>query len=145
MRVTQHGHQAGVRLAAEKDIPNRDLVLDAQFDTIAPQVLTGRDREGKGRFAAIVPSTSFGSLGEQPRRVVIVLDRSGSMGGEPIQQAHKAIEACLGALSENDSFGLVLFNTEAVAWDPGMAQGTRHQRDKAAKFLKRSRWAGGPH
>ena len=85
-----------VALAAEKDLPDRDLVLDVKFKQIAPQVLAGR-ANGKGHFAAIVPSISFGARSEAPRRLAILLDRSGSMGGAPIGQAKRAIEACLAA------------------------------------------------
>ena len=114
VRVRQDGDRsARIALAAAKDVPNRDLVLDSRFKSVEPQVLAGRDKDGKGRFAAIVPSSSFGAATEAPRRVVILLDRSGSMQGEPIAQARKAIEACLGVLSETDSFGLVAFDNEA--------------------------------
>ena len=91
VRVRQDGGRwARVALAAEKDVPNRDLVLDARFKSVEPQVLAGRDKDGKGRFAAIVPSSSFGVTNEAPRRVVILLDRSGSMHGEPLLQARKS-------------------------------------------------------
>jgi Ca-activated chloride channel family protein len=82
VRVKQDGsRRARVALATGHDVPNRDLVLDGRFKSIEPQVLSGRDREGKGRFAVILPSTSFGSNPDAPRRVVILLDRSGSMSG----------------------------------------------------------------
>jgi uncharacterized protein with von Willebrand factor type A (vWA) domain len=69
-------------------------------------------------FAAIVPSALFGAIPKTPRRTVIVLDRSGSMQGAPIEQACKAIDACLAALAEEDSFGVVAFNSrvENLAW-----------------------------
>ena len=45
VRVRQDGgRSARVALAAEKDVPNRDLVLDARFKSIEPQVLAGRDQ-----------------------------------------------------------------------------------------------------
>jgi Ca-activated chloride channel family protein len=85
VRVRQDGGRAArIALAAEKDVPNRDLVLDSRFKSVEPQVLAGRDKDGKSRFAAIVPSSSFGANTEAPRRVVILLDRSGSMQGEPL-------------------------------------------------------------
>jgi Ca-activated chloride channel homolog len=125
VRVRQDGgRSARVALATEKDVPNRDLVLDARFQSVEPQVLTGRDKSGIGRFAAIVPSASFGIPAEAPRRVVILVDRSGSMGGVPILQARKAIEACLGVLCETDSFGLVAFDDEVLTFQPALV--SRH-------------------
>jgi Ca-activated chloride channel family protein len=73
-------------------------------------MLVGRDGNGKQSFAAVVPSTLFGQNGQAPRRIVMLLDRSGSMEGEPIAQARKAIEACLAALTIEDTFGLMVFD-----------------------------------
>ena len=144
VRVRQDGgHSGRVALAAEKDVPNRDLVLDFRYRSIAPQVLAGRDKDGKGRFAAVIPSSSFGACSEAPRRVVILVDRSGSMQGEPLSQARKAIEACLGALSETDSFGLVAFDDKVEAFDPALVPGTRELRNKAHEFLMKLDARGG--
>jgi len=144
VRVRQDGgRSARVALASEKDVPNRDLVLDARFRSVEPQVLAGRDKSGKGRFAAIVPSSSFGVTAEAPRRVVILLDRSGSMQGAPLSQARKAIEACLGVLSERDYFGLVAFDNEVVTFQPVLVSGSRELRDKAHQFLTQIDARGG--
>ena len=144
VRVRQDGGRSvRVALAAERDVPNRDLVLDTHFPSVAPQVLAGRDKSGHGRFAAIVPSSSFGSPGEAPRRVVILLDRSGSMQGAPIAQARKAIDACLGVLSETDSFGLVAFDNQVVTFQPALVSGTRELRDRAHDFLMQIDARGG--
>lgn len=144
VRVRQDGDRsARVALAAEKDVPNRDLVLDTRFKSIEPQVLAGRTKDGNCRFVAIIPSSSFGANTETPRRVVILLDRSGSMQGEPISQARKAIEACLGVLTETDSFGLVAFDNEALRFQPALVSGTREFRDQAHEFLMRVNARGG--
>jgi hypothetical protein len=47
------------------------------------------------------------------------------MEGAPIAQARKAIEACLGVLSESDSFGLVTFANEVSTFQPTLVPGTR--------------------
>jgi Ca-activated chloride channel family protein len=144
VRVKQDGgRSARIALAAEKDVPNRDLVLDTRFKSVEPQVLAGRDKNGNGRFAAIVPSSNFGVTAETPRRVVILLDRSGSMQGEPISQAHRAIEACLGVLSETDFFGLVAFANDVLTFQPTLVSGTREMRDQAHKFLMQVDARGG--
>jgi Ca-activated chloride channel homolog len=143
VRVRQGDRWGRIALAPEKDVPNRDLVLDAYFESVEPQVIAGRDKSGDGRFAAIVPSSSFGTPKQAPKRVVILLDRSGSMGGEPILQARKAIEACLGVLSEADSFGLVAFSEQALAFNATIVSGTREWRDKAHEFLMKCAANGG--
>jgi Ca-activated chloride channel family protein len=143
VRLKREGGTHRVALAAEKDLPNRDLVLDAQYREAQPQVLAGLARDGKRRFAAVIPSTSFGQRADAPRRVVILLDRSGSMQGAPLAQAAKAIDACLAALSANDYFGLVAFDDSAETCDSQLLLGTRENRDRAHQFLQRITARGG--
>ena len=135
--------QDRVALATEKDVPNRDLVLDVRFKETAVQVFAGASGEGKRAFAAVVPSTRFGVNTEAARRTVIVLDRSGSMEGAPIAQARKAIEACLAALSESDSFGLVAFDNQVESMSAGLLPGSRENREKARAFLSQVDARGG--
>jgi Ca-activated chloride channel family protein len=144
LRIKQDGGNAArVSPGAGMEVPNRDLVLDARFKSVEPQVLAGRGKDGKGHFAAIVPSAAFGVSAETPRRVVMLLDRSGSMQGNPLSQACKAIEACLGALSETDSFGLVAFDNQTITFQPELVAGNRAWRDKAHEFLEQVEARGG--
>ena len=124
-----------VSLAPERDVPDRDLVLDVRYTKADAQVLAGPAADGKRSFAAIVPSTMFGEKPSGPRRTVILLDRSGSMQGSPIAQARKAIDACLAVLAENDSFGLVAFDDKIETLDSRMLSGSRENRDRARQFL----------
>jgi len=132
-----------VTLAEEKDVPNRDLVLDAHYREARPQVLAGPVKDGPGRFAAMIPSTTFGTKSDSPRRLAILLDRSGSMQGTPLAQALKAIAACLGALSDADFFGLVAFDDLVETCDSQLLAGTRENRDRAHRFLQTITARGG--
>ena len=144
IRVRQDGTApARVALAAEKDVPNRDLVLDVRFKEIATQVIAGAASDGVRSFAAIVPSTLFGVSPKTARRTVIVLDRSGSMQGAPIDQACKAIEACLATLREDDSFGVVAFNNSVESMHSSLLAGSSENREKARAFLGRMKAGGG--
>jgi len=134
---------ARVALAPAKDVPNRDLVLDVKFKQSRAQVLAGPVEDGKRDFAVVAPSTVFGRNPEEARRVVILLDRSGSMAGEPILQAKKAIEASLAALSDEDSFGLMAFDDSAEAMHAALVPATREQRELARAFLKQTNARGG--
>lgn len=110
---------------------------------IQAQVLTGPVADGMVSFAAIVPSTLFGEHSRIPRRVAILLDRSGSMQGEPIAQARKAIEACLAALSEEDSFVLLAFDDHVEAMSPSLVTASCEQRERARAFMKQADARGG--
>jgi Ca-activated chloride channel family protein len=140
---TSNAECSRVSLSRESDVPNRDLVLDIRTRPLAASVLAGSDSKGKGRFAAVIPSTQFGKLEAGPRRLVILLDRSGSMEGTPLTQAKKAIEACLGALDAHDFFGLVAFSNGATPFKTNLAEGSTENRRDAQKFLQGISSAGG--
>jgi Ca-activated chloride channel family protein len=133
IRVKQNGSR--VALAGAKDVPNRDLVLDIRYSGTESQVLSGPGEGGKRDFAAVIPSTTFGRHAIGPRRAVILLDRSGSMQGEPMTQARNAIEACLATLNNEDQFGLVAFDNATESMASGLLAGTRENRDRARTFL----------
>ncbi|MBI1787891.1 MAG: VWA domain-containing protein [Acidobacteria bacterium] len=124
-----------VTLAPAADVPNRDLVLDARMRANGPRVLAGKGEDGRGHFAAVAPSTSFGAPRETPRTVVLLLDRSGSMAGVPLEQARKAVLACLAALGVEDRFGLVAFDDQTELFRPQLAPATPQSREEAKRFL----------
>jgi Ca-activated chloride channel family protein len=139
VRVRRLGNQvSSVALAPESDVPDRDVIIEIRFARVTPQVLAGN-----GHFVVILPSSAFGENLLTPRRVVILLDRSGSMQGAPLDQAVKAIKACLSSLSEEDRFGLVAFDTTVETFQPALLQGTRENRDQAHAFLQRITARGG--
>jgi Ca-activated chloride channel family protein len=138
----ENSQSTRIALAHEKDVPNRDLVFDVRLRQPEVQVLSGSDR-GKRAFAAIVPSSLFGERPRTPRRAVILLDRSGSMGGTPIAQARKAVEACLAALCDEDLFGLAAFDDSVETMRPSLVPATGEHRQHAREFLKRVDARGG--
>lgn len=131
----ENGRRGSVMLARERDVPNRDLVLDVRTREAWSGVLAGLCRQGKGHFAVVIPSPRFGARSEEPRSVVFVLDRSGSMSGAPIAQGLKACEACLAALTPGDRFGLIVFDNRVEAFRSHLVECSRENRDKAREFL----------
>ena len=140
---TNDAQSSNVSLSRESDMPDRDLVLDVRTKSSAVSVIGGVDTEGRGRFAAIVPSTEFGTTSGGPRRLVFLLDRSGSMQGSPLNQAKKAIAACLGTLQELDLFGLVAFDTKVEVFKANLSEGSMENRRAALSFLDRIESRGG--
>ena len=128
-----HGSQ--VSLSRESDLPDRDLVLDVRTKTAGPWGMGGLAGEGMARFTAVIPSTEFGRVSVSPRRLVILLDRSGSMQGLPLTQAKKAIAACFGALDAKDLFGLVAFDNKPELFKSALSESTTENRRAAQEFL----------
>ena len=133
--VNRAGTDVEVFLGTEADVPDRDLVLDVRYAETSSRTFAGTDTDGKGRFAAVIPSRTFGKATEEPRRVVFVLDRSGSMDGPPMEQALRATRACLGALSPGDCFAIVAFDTEVCTSGKRLLAGDSEGRARAERFL----------
>jgi Ca-activated chloride channel homolog len=132
---TNDARSSNVSLSRENDMPDRDLVLDVHTKTSASSMIAGVDSDGKSRFAAIVPSTEFGKPSAGPRRLVFLLDRSGSMRGRPLAQAKKAIAACMGTLQELDLFGLTAFDNKVEVFKATLSEGNMENRHAALQFL----------
>ncbi len=137
------GDSRRVRLATASDVPDRDLVLDVHTFDESENVVSGAGADGKQHFVITVPSKRFGTASSAPRSVVFLLDRSGSMTGTPIQQARRALSACLSVLNPEDRFGLVAFDNTVEIFSPALAPATLEQREKAGKFLDQIDARGG--
>lgn len=134
---------ARVTLATEADVPDRDLVLEAKYSLKAPAVFAGLDASGKGRFAAVVPSTCFGPAPDAPKKVVFLIDHSGSMEGKPFEQAKWATLSCIAALKPEDHFGIVFFESGTTVFPAGCTAANQEQRDAARAFINGMETAGG--
>ncbi|HPZ08753.1 MAG TPA: VWA domain-containing protein [Candidatus Eremiobacteraeota bacterium] len=60
----------------------------------------------------LTPKIDYGPEKMLKREMIFVLDRSGSMCGEPMEQAQKALKACLRTLRCGDSFGIINFDDQ---------------------------------
>ena len=77
-----------------------------------------------------------------PRKVALVIDRSGSMGGQPMTQALRAVEACLGALSPEDQFALVAFDDHVGAFRDTLVERRGSENREAARAFSRQSMRG---
>ncbi len=77
----------------------------------------------------------------QPQNVVFVLDVSGSMRGDKMQQARDALRYCLRHLGARDRFGLVAFSTDVDAFRDDLRPASA--RDDALYFVDQLEASGG--
>ncbi|MBE0695441.1 MAG: VWA domain-containing protein, partial [Anaerolineaceae bacterium] len=78
-----------------------------------------------------------------PREFIFVLDRSGSMTGEPIAQARNALRACLRSLNPGDTFRILLFDNELEWFHKGALSVTQEQIEQADAYLGQVQGRGG--
>jgi Ca-activated chloride channel family protein len=71
-----------------------------------------------------------------PRRVVMVMDRSGSMQGKKIEQAKGALKFALGKLRPQDSFNILTFSDRVENFAPEPIAATPENQKRAEAFVE---------
>jgi Mg-chelatase subunit ChlD len=74
--------------------------------------------------------------------VIVVLDRSGSMTGRPLEMAAEGTQRVAGAMTANDCFGMLVFDSEVTRMVP-IAKMTDQHREATTAALKRVTAGGG--
>jgi len=105
-------------LSGGSRLMDRDFVLVLREPhSSAGEGLWARDGEGTVVLGAFHPRFA-GEADTAPRCVKLVVDCSGSMAGDSIAQARRALLAILDQLRRTDSFNLILFGSTARALWP---------------------------
>jgi len=106
-----------VKLDGLAQSSNRDFILSWQLEpSDEPLVRVLReDLEGEsyGLLMVMPPQPEPGMTTGTPRELVLVLDVSGSMQGESIEQARSAVLKAISQLNPEDYFNVIYFNTQA--------------------------------
>jgi len=108
-RLRERG--AVVELAQEDAALDRDFVLLVEAaGAHAPQALVAREEDG-ARVCMVSFAPDPATTPEVGSEVLFLLDCSGSMRGDSIHQARRALELCVRALSPLDTFNLTRFGS----------------------------------
>jgi len=114
IKVADDGADGRTVTLAERQVPaNRDFELDwkAAPSTAPAASLFHETLGGKEYVLAMVTPPSRPLAGpELPREVVLVIDNSGSMGGDSIRQAKASLLYALSRLKPGDRFNVVRFD-----------------------------------
>ena len=79
-------------------------------DILTAQLTSAKVIAGDQDIAVTIRMPKAAELQRPPLSLVVVLDRSGSMHGEPLENAKRAATALVDRLSSNDAFALVTFS-----------------------------------
>jgi len=119
------------------------LVYSLQSDPVGLSVLTFKEPAAPGYFLLLAsPSIDQNRKQSLPTDFVFLLDRSGSMTGEKLAQAKKALRYCLNHLKPGDRFGLVAFSSDVTLFKESLLPVPKW-RKKALKFIDQLEAAGG--
>jgi Ca-activated chloride channel family protein len=78
-----------------------------------------------------------------PRDLIVLLDMSGSMAGEPFDQARRIVARVIDTLSDADHLELIGFASEAKRWKASPLRATGQAKRSAVRWLEKLDAGGG--
>ena len=136
IEVAPDAEVARIRLAEQTTWMDRDFVLNATCPA-AEKTFAACEPDGDGAvlWASFCPIWHE-RADEKPRSVKIVVDCSGSMAGDSIAQARKALSQILDLLRPQDDFNLIRFGSQTRALFEGQVQASASHIRRAHQVLE---------
>ena len=137
--------EARVSLEAKTLRADKDLVLtwNVSEDALAPSVMAYRGTDPEGYFLFTVAPRPDPMKAAPPKDLVFVLDTSGSMVGEKMEQAKKALRHGVSILNAGDRFNIIDFSTEARRFREGLVEATDAEKKMAIAHVDEMKARGG--
>ena len=141
----QSDHRVRVSYEGNRVIDEGDFLL---YYSVSPEDLglslvchqTSRD---DGFFLLLVsPKTKLEDEEILDKDIIFVLDTSGSMAGEKIEQAKGALEYCINRLRPDDRFALITFSSEVHKFQDKLVSGRLAKR-QSLEFVRSIKAKGG--
>jgi Ca-activated chloride channel family protein len=130
-----------------KDVrPDRDFVLYYTLSSadFGLHVLTHREAGKDGFFLLLAaPQSELSAQQIASKHVTFVLDTSGSMSGEKIEQARNALLYCVNALRADDRFNIIAFSDGLERFREKPVAAGKAEVEAARKFIADIRARGG--
>ncbi len=145
--VVQQERQATVTLA-NGDVPaDQDFILRwSPMANSAPQLGVFEEGTDQGSHTLVMllpPTDTTASQDLAPRNLVIVLDKSGSMGGQAIRHAKAAVRRAILRMRNQDTFNVIAFDSTAQALFDTSQPVTDRTIDDALDFVGNMQAGGG--
>ncbi len=97
-----------------------------------------------GHFVLMLtPKQLWSDQDVQPQDVVFVLDTSGSMAGEKINQARESLRFCIDQLDDRDRFSIVRFSSGFDVLFDSVTEATPENKTKAKEWVSGFQASGG--
>jgi Ca-activated chloride channel family protein len=137
-RKTPHEAVARVKADNHRGTDDFRLCWVADRDDLGLRALAYRGEGDEDGYFMLVgnPTGSDAEAALIAKDVVFVLDTSGSMRGEKIEQARAAIEYCLARLNPGDRFNIVTFGTEVESFRPEAVDRSEKNVAAARDFIE---------
>ncbi len=137
--------EARIVFEANRLTADKDFLLDWNMseDALAPLLLTQRTHEPEGFFFLTIAPRPEKPKSPPPKDLVAVMDTSGSMMGEKIDQARRALRHFVNALNDGDRFNIVDFSTEARRFRENLVVVDPETRKQALAYIDGFQARGG--
>ncbi|MFH1540141.1 MAG: VIT domain-containing protein [bacterium] len=130
-------HNATVTYEENNVKPDADLTIYYSTDDrdVGLSLLTYREKGDDGFFMLLAaPKTEVMKKEIAAKDVIFVLDRTGSMSGEKMEQARESLKFCLRTLNEKDRFNVIAFNEAPDPLFSGLVSADKKNLDGAIDF-----------
>lgn len=118
--------------------PLLNLQLKSKFQTIRPS----SESQQIPLYLSVTAREKLLVNKKHSLDLVLIIDNSGSMGGKKIKLVKQTIQHILQELTENDKFGLIVFNQVSEVLLP-FSKMTPENKEKARKSIKYIETGGG--
>lgn len=146
--VRPSGTSAAVRSVAGGRSTDKDFVLrwEVAGDGVQSALMVGPSINDRAAFSLmLIPPQRATKEDRRPLDIVYVLDRSGSMAGEPMRQAVAAIRSGLDGMRSDEFFQIVDFSDSTGGLGSKMLPANRENISSAERYLARLQSGGGTH
>ncbi|MEC9096592.1 MAG: VIT domain-containing protein, partial [Planctomycetota bacterium] len=137
---------ARVNLDLKKVIPSSDLQVfyDVGNQALGASVVSYRPNDKEDGYFLMLVAPKVEQKKEETirKKVVFVIDRSGSMVGKSMEQAKEASKFVVNHLNEGDLFNIVAYDAEVESFEPELQAFSDKTRAQALSFIE-GLFAGG--
>lgn len=113
------------------------LFYSLSSSEINGSLLTFRPRTDRDGYFMFFANPAFGLADKKviAKDVIFVMDVSGSMGGEKIEQARDALRFCINVLNKDDRFEIVSFSSSVNTFSGKLQKATQEAKNNALYFI----------
>ena len=145
--IKRHG-ETGATIGFEGKVIRPDTDFQVFWQSadkdLGVSLLTYRERGDDGFFLLLAaPGSELKPQHFVKKNIVFVLDTSGSMAGNKLAQAKKALQFCVENLNDADQFEILRFSTETEPLFEKLAEATDKNRQRAYEFIQDLKPIGG--
>jgi Ca-activated chloride channel family protein len=133
LRVNDRGSRREV--TAVGDAPQVTILLPLRRTSVASVTMLPYAPAGEDGFALITVTPPAVAPRATPRDLTFVVDVSGSMRGQKMEQARAAGRQMLASLGSQDRFRIIDFSTDVRTFANGFTPATRRNIDEALRYL----------